>query len=256
MNNFLRRLVNLLAAVATIGFNGIANALPLNGQTTGEISDRFQVYFVPAGYVFAIWGLIYLGWIAYAVYQLLPAQRNNQRLQRIGYWFVLSCAANSAWLFLWHYEHFVLTVAAMLILLLALIVIYLRLQIGRVQVTPAERWCVDIPFSLYLGWITVATIANLTAVLSYLRWNGWGIHPAAWAVILIIAALCITTAMLFTRRDTAYALVILWALAGVAIKNQDAPSVAVCAWTATALVGLMVIVTALAKRRGSRQQVV
>jgi len=173
-------MINLLAVIVTIGVNGLANALPLNGQTTGEISDRFQVYFVPAGYVFSIWGLIYLGFTAFAVYQALPAQRDNPRLQRIGYLFALSCLANIAWLFLWHYEIFLLTLVAMVALLLLLVAIYLRLDINRVRVNRAERWLVHIPFSIYLGWITVATIANVTSVLDYLNWSGWGIS-LGWA---------------------------------------------------------------------------
>lgn len=183
----VRQTINLLAVILTIALNGLANALPLNGQSTGEISDRFQVYFVPAGYVFSIWGLIYLGLLAFAVYQVLPAQRENPQLKRIGYLFALSCVANIAWLFLWHYEYFVLTVVAMLTLLLLLITIYLRLQIGRNQVGRIEQWCVNIPFSIYLGWITVATIANITSVLDYLQWNGWGISPEVWTFIMLAA---------------------------------------------------------------------
>jgi len=135
----LRQYANLLVTIVTIVFNGLANALPLNGQSTGQISDRFQVYFVPAGYVFSIWGLIYIGWLAFAIYQLLPAQRDNPRLRRVGYLFVWSGVANMAWLFFWHYEYFILTVVVMLILLLLLIAIYLRLQIRKVQVASLER---------------------------------------------------------------------------------------------------------------------
>jgi hypothetical protein len=108
-------LVNGAALVVTILVNGLANALPLNGQLTGEISDRFRVYFVPAGYVFAIWGVIYLSLLGFVVYQFLPAQRDHPRLRRIGAWFALSCAANSAWLVLWHYEYFGMTVLVMLV---------------------------------------------------------------------------------------------------------------------------------------------
>ena len=115
--NTLRQAVNVVAVIATLIVNGLASALPLNGLTTGEISDRFQVYFVPAGYVFSIWGVIYLGLILFAIYQALPAQRDNPRLARVGYLFVLSCVANTAWLFLWHYEQFAWTILAMLTLL-------------------------------------------------------------------------------------------------------------------------------------------
>lgn len=115
--DILRQVLVIIAAFATIIFNIAANALPLNGLNTGELSDRFQIFFVPAGYVFSIWGLIYLGLIAYAIYQLLPAQRENPRLRSIGYLFILSCLANIAWLFLWHYEVFEFTLIAMGVLL-------------------------------------------------------------------------------------------------------------------------------------------
>jgi benzodiazapine receptor len=245
----LRQWVNVLAVVATLVINGLANALPLNGLTTGEISDRFQVYFVPAGYVFSIWGLIYVALVAFAVYQALPSQRNNPRLRRIGYLFALSCLANIAWLFLWHYEVFPLTLVAMLALLLLLIAIYLRLAIGRAQVSTAEKWLVHVPFSIYLGWITVATIANVTSLLDYLNWNGWGISPEAWTVIMLVAAVGIASAVSLTRGDVAYMLVIVWAFAGIAVKHAGTPVVATAAWVATVLVALMLVVGLLLRKQ-------
>jgi benzodiazapine receptor len=248
----LRQLAVVLAVIATVVLNGLANALPLNGQTTGEISDRFQVYFVPAGYVFSIWGLIYLALGAYAVYQALPGQRENPRLRRIGYLFVLSCIANVAWLFLWHYEQFTGTVIAMLGLLLSLIAIYLRLGIGRTQVSPAERWLVRVPFSIYLGWITVATIANVTSLLDYLNWGGWGIQPAVWAVIMLAVGTAIASAVGLTRGDAAYMLVIVWAFAGIAVKHAATPLVATAAWATTGAVVVMLVVSVLIQQRAAR----
>jgi len=246
----VRQWVNVLGVVMTIVVNGLANALPLNGQTTGEISDRFQVYFVPAGYVFSIWGVIYLALVAFAVYQALPAQRENPHLRRVGYLFAASCLANVAWLFLWHYEQFELTLVAMLALLLLLVAIYLRLEIGRAVVSGAERWFVQVPFSVYLGWITVATIANVTSLLDYVGWSGWGISPEAWAVIMLIAAGGIASAVSLSRGDVAYMLVIMWALAGIGIKHAGTSVVAVTAWAVTAFVGLMLVVgVVLGKQR-------
>ena len=169
--NVTRQIVVIVALVATLAVNGLASSLPLNDVTTGEVSDRFDVYFVPAGYVFSIWGLIYLALIGYAVYQALPGQREDPYLHRIGYLFVLSCVANIAWLFLWHYQVFPLTIVAMLALLLFLIAMYLRLGIGRIKVGRAFKWLVHVPFSIYLGWITVATVANATSLLDYLGWG-------------------------------------------------------------------------------------
>jgi hypothetical protein len=237
----LRQAIIVVMVIATIVVNGLATALPINGQTTGEISDRFQVYFVPAGYVFSIWGLIYLGLIAYAIYQVTPAQANNPRLIRIGYLFVLSSLANIAWIFLWHYEQFPLTLIAMLTLLASLIVIYLRLEIGRAKVPTAERWLVQIPFSIYLGWITVATIANVTSLLDYLNWSGWGIRPEVWAVIMLIAGLAIALAVSLTRGDVAYLLVLIWAFVGIAVKHQGTALVATAAWITSGLVLIMLV---------------
>jgi benzodiazapine receptor len=244
----VRQWVVVVAVIATIVVNGLANALPLNGQTTGEISDRFQVYFVPAGYVFSIWGLIYLGLAAYAIYQVLPAQRESPRLERIGYLFALSCLANIVWIFLWHYEVFVGTLVAMLAFLGLLIAIYLRLGIGRAQVSRAERWLVHLPFSIYLGWITVATIANVTSLLDYLGWDGGGIAPAWWAVIMLVAATAITALVSLTRGDVAYVLVIIWAFMGIAIKHAETALVSITAALLVLVLAVVMVVTAQRKR--------
>ena len=234
----LRQWVNVIALVITIVVNGLANALPLNNQTTGEISDRFQVYFVPAGYVFSIWGLIYLALLGFVIYQALPGQRQNPTLRKIGYWFAISSLANSIWIFLWHYEAFIWSVVIMLVLLVSLIQIYLRLDIGRREVSLLERILVHIPFSIYLGWVTVATIANITSYLEYVNWNGWGLAPEIWAVIMLAVAFVVSAAMAWLRADSAYLLVIIWAVVGIGIKQASFPLVANTAWSVTALTAI------------------
>jgi len=248
-----RRLIqqwaNVVALVATIVVNGLANALPLNGQTTGQISDRFDVLFVPAGYVFAIWGIIYLGLLAFAVYQALPGQRDNPRLRRIGYLFVLSSLANIAWLFLWHYERFPLSMVAMAVLLLSLIAVYLRLNIGRVRVSLVERAAVNLPFSIYLGWISVATIANATAVLDYVGWGGWGIGPAVWTAIMLVVGLAVAAAVSLTRGDIAFSAVLISTYLGIAVKQSDTPLVATTAQVTAVLILLLLIIGLWVRRR-------
>lgn len=240
-SNFVRWL-NVLALIAMLVVNGLANALPLNNLTTGEISDRFDVYFVPAAYVFSIWGLIYVALILFTVYQVLPSQRENPRLGRIGYLFAFSCLANAAWLFFWHYELFALSLVAMFALLITLITIYLRLDIGRAVVSTTEKWLVDVPFSLYLGWITVATIANVTSFLDYINWGAWGIRPEWWTVIMLLAATFIASAVSFTRGDIAYMLVIIWAFVGIALRHAGTPIVAPATWVAVVLVAMITVV--------------
>jgi hypothetical protein len=248
MKNTLRQVVVSLTVLITILINILADALPINGLNTGAISDKFKVYFVPAGYVFAIWGIIYIGLIAYAVYQALPAQRENPRLQATGWWVVLGGLANCAWIFLWHYLQFIGTLGAMLILLATLIVVYLDLGIGRTKVSSAETWAVRIPFSIYLGWITVATVANVTDVLDTLHPLGFSSGAATWMVAILAAVLIIAGLMNFLRRDVAYALVILWALAGIAAKFPQAGIVTIATWVTFGLVAASLIAAILVKK--------
>jgi len=249
MKDVLRQILVVLTILVTIVVNVLANALPLNGLNTGEISDRFQVYFVPAGYVFSIWGLIYIGLIVYAVYQALPAQRENPRLRKTGWWVVLSGVANTAWIFLWHYEQFPLTIIAMLGLLFSLIVIFLRLRSGDNNVATTEKWAVRLPFSIYLGWITVATVANATALLDYLRWDGFGLSAITWMWIMLAAVLVIALLMNFSRRDIPYAMVLLWALAGIALTFSSVRAVALPTWITFGLILLTLVFAFLFKKK-------
>lgn len=249
MKDTLRQTANLVTVIIALTVNILASALPLNGQNTGEISDRFQVYFVPAGYVFAIWGIIYLGWIAFTIYQFRSGQKGSPRLRKLGYLFALSNLANAAWLFCWHFNNFGLSVLVMLTLLGLLIASYLRLNINQVSVTRAERWSVDIPFSIYLGWITVATVANMTDWLYLVNWNGFGIPAMTWAVIMIAVASIVGLAMALLRRDAAYLFVLVWSFIGIAVKQTPAPLVVTSAWIAAALMlGLAVFSLILSQR--------
>jgi hypothetical protein len=236
MKNMLRQIAVIIVVLFTIIINILADTLPINGLNTGKISDNFHVFFVPAGYVFAIWGLIYIGLLSYAVFQALPAQKDNPRMQATGWWVVLGSLANSMWIFLWHYELFIGTLAVMLVLLASLIATYLRLGIGETTVSKGETWLVRIPFSIYLGWITVATIANVTDVLSYLKWNQFGFSDGTWMLVILFTVVVISSLMSFTRRDIAYAAVILWALAGIGVKFPQQGIITISIWIAFWLV--------------------
>lgn len=237
----VRQWANVVGFIAVLVVNFLANALPINDLTTGDISDNFDVYFVPAAYVFSIWGVIYLALAGFCAYQALPSQRENPRLRRLGYLFVVTCIANISWIFLWHYERFPLTLIAMVVLLLALIAAYLRLDVGRANPPTRELLLVDVPFAIYLGWITVATIANVTSVLDYWGWTGGGISPEAWTIIMLAAAVAIGAAVAYTRRDVAYLLVLVWAFAGIAVKHADTAVVANGAWIATVAAALLAL---------------
>jgi hypothetical protein len=242
----LQQILVVVAVVATIAINALANILPINGQTTGTISDKYPVLFTPAGYVFAIWSLIYLGLVAFAIWQALPAQRDNPRLAAIRVPFLVGSVANMVWIFFWHYEIIPVTELLMLTLLLSLIFIYARLGIGRVEVSRAERWFVHHPFSLYLGWITIATIANTTILLYDLGWNGEPLSPALWTALIIAVAALIAGWLSFSRGDVVYGSVVVWALVGVIVKQGDVRLIAVAA-------GLAALVVAVAALRGFSQ---
>jgi hypothetical protein len=248
--DILRQYTNLLTATLALGVNILATTLPLNGQSTGEISDRFQVYFVPAGYVFSIWSLIFLAWIAFTIFQLQPSQRDNPRLRRLGYLFALSNLANAAWLFCWHYNQFGLSVLVMLALLGLLIASYLRLDVNRSAVSRLEYWSVDVMFSIYLGWITVATVANISDWLYFVGWDGFGIPAQTWAVIMLAVASLLGLAMAITRRDVGYLSVLVWAFIGIAVKQVAAPMVGISALFAAGLMAALAVFS-LVRRRGA-----
>ena len=156
----------------TLTANFLANALPLNGLTTGEISDAYPILFVPAGYVFSIWGVIYLGLFAFTIYSVTKVGLADLRVDAIARWVVASNLFNFVWIFLWHYEQFPLTLIAMGGLLVSLLVIYLKLRVGLEKRSWQGKLLVDTPFSIYLGWVTVAVVANIAQVLYVLGWRG------------------------------------------------------------------------------------
>lgn len=214
------RIFMVASLVVTLIVNGLANALPLNGLTTGEVSDRYPVLFVPEGYVFSIWGLIYLALIVFAIYSITKKGLANEKIDSIAWWFVASNLFNAAWIFFWHYELFPITLIVMLSLLVSLIAIYLKLGIGKSKLDLVEKLAVETPFSIYLGWITVATVANIAQLLYVSGWRGGPISQPAWTVIMLVIATLIGLLMIFLKGEIAYPLVLTWAFVGIWVKQQ------------------------------------
>lgn len=219
------QILNVTGLLLVIVVNYLANALPLAGKTTGEISQLYENLFAPAGFTFSIWGFIYLLLVVFVMFQsrglFKPpfATRVPSFYHRIGYWFFISCLANASWIFAWHHELIWLSMVLMILLLFALIKIYTRLGIGRRIVNHSERYFIHLPFSVYLGWISVATIANAAAFLVGISWDGFGISPQIWTSIMILCATTLATIILLTRKDLFFSLVILWAFFGIFIKR-------------------------------------
>ncbi len=224
-----KRIIMILSLVLVLVVNTLANTLPINGVTTGEVSDQFPILFVPAGYVFSIWGLIYVALIAFAIYSVTPKGLANEKIDSIAWWFVAANVFNASWIFLWHYMLFTLTLIPIFGLLISLIAIYLKLRIGVEKRTLSETLLVSAPFSIYLGWATVAVVANVSQALYNLGWNGAPLTAPIWTVIMLSVASLLGVLMIFLRHEVTYPLVLVWAFIGIWVKHGDTPLVAIIA---------------------------
>ncbi len=215
-------IANTLALVGTLGINGAANALPIGGQTTGEVSAAYPNLFTPASVTFSIWGLIYLALAGFLIHQWrkLMGQGKAEATETLGATFVLSCVFNGVWLIAWHYGQIALSLLFMIGLLVSLVLIYTRLQNMRKRnVTPQDRWLVYAPFGLYIGWISVATIANVSAFLVSIGFRGGPFSELAWTLVMIGIAFLLGSTFLLIRRDPFPTLVFFWAFTGIALRH-------------------------------------
>jgi len=203
--------VALLSYIAMIIINGLASTIGINGKTTAEISNQLEVLFTPAGYVFAIWIVIYII-LGIWIFLHLFSKAENQETAIINL-VTLTCLFNIAWLLCWHYEYFILSIVMMVGLLISLILIYSSYPKGD------TRFAGRLPFSIYLGWISVALMANISFVLKYYQWNGFGISEIWWANLLLFVATCLAIYIRTVEVDVVFPLVIIWAFIGIAVKN-------------------------------------
>jgi hypothetical protein len=239
--------VSLIGLAAVVAINILANTLEFNGQTTGDVLRGRPVYFQPAGWTFAIWSLIYLLLFVFVVYTFLPIGRGAPWLRIVGPAFLVANAANIAWLLLWHWERWTLTLVAIIALLVVLALIYWALRRGRgarAQPPTAERLMVWTPFSVYLGWVTVAVLANISVWLDRTGSDLWGMG-GRWAAVALAGIAVLATALLILWwRDPTYAVAVGWGLLGVVAEQWDrsklvslAATVAVVAVAALAVFG-------------------
>ena len=236
-------ILNLSGFLIMIAINSLTNTLPINEITTGEVSALYPNLFVPAGITFGIWGLIYLCLGVTVIYQLLHTIRSggSSVISQIGPFFFISCLANTGWIFAWHHQKLFVSLITMLVLLGCLIAIYLRLGIGLSTVFRMQKYLVHVPFSIYLGWITIATIANITVLLVDNNWNGFGLSDVFWTIAVITTGVLISMIVLIQRRDTFFNLVIFWALLGIVVERVNATGEPVQSLVVAAVIGLFVI---------------
>ena len=218
-------IANCLGFIVTVIMNGLANGLPINGKTTGELADMYPNLFVPAGVTFAIWGVIYFLLLVFVIYQIVKVYRqtgNTRAIKAIGPWFILSSVANCSWILAWHYMMPMLSLGIMIVLLISLIKIYLNLESVKTEIPETQQYLTYPVFSIYLGWITVATIANTTAVLVHYGWQGGPLTEATWTIVMISVAIALGLYFSLLKKDIFYAVVIVWALYGILLKRSTA----------------------------------
>lgn len=245
----LRQLLTVFAILGSFAVNAISNLRPWGGQNIGAISNTqfANVLITPANYAFAIWGVIYLGLIGFGVYQFLPVSKQHPKLKTISYLLVLACVAQAMWVYLFLARLFALSVVAMVAILLSLIGAYLQLG-GDRSPSPQDRWLLRVPFSVYLGWISVATVVNVALALYAANWDGWGLTPEVWTVLMLIVSTGLGIALLFQRRDISFALVLVWAFVAIAVKRANIPTIAISA-SVLSLVLLSLIFWSVSRRR-------
>ena len=230
------KILNIVFFALMVVMNYLANALPLGGKTTGALSAQYPNLFVPAGITFSIWGVIYLMLAIFVVLQF--REQNKAMVEAIGWAFALSCLLNALWIVAWHYEKLPLSLLIMLGLLAVLTYINLQLRGQPLGLTRAV-------FGIYLGWICIATIANVTALLVNYNWGGWGVPEAAWAIIMIVAGLLVTSLALYRLQNPALGLAVVWAFAGIVINRQgDYPAIAITAAVAAIIMATFAIYSA------------
>jgi translocator protein len=240
-NSMLLIVMNIIAAVATIVFNGLSQALPIGLETTATIANRVPIIFFPANLTFSIWGVIYIGWIAFAIYQALPAQRSNPFVRAVGWWFVLGSVGNMGWLLLFQNLQFAISTVPIVWLLVTLGIIYVNIRRVNVKPTTADIWAIFVPFSVYFAWAAVANVANATYVLFPGVGELWlGLSQETWGALMLVVAGAITGAVAYINRDLPYFLVIVWAFVGIILRYPDIQLVVVTA-AAVAALGLLVV---------------
>ncbi|WP_290794295.1 hypothetical protein [Flavihumibacter sp. UBA7668] len=251
-----RSIAALLAMAGVIIVNSLAVLLPINQMSTGAISDLYPNYFVPAGFTFSIWSAIYLllfSFCGYAIWFAFSNQANTkirQLLPGLLNLFLLTCIINCSWIFLWHYLQIRLSLVVMLLFLITLILIYQKLTLYKSSLSGTAYFFLQVPFSVYLGWISVATIANTTAVLVSSGWEGGFLSPINWAVVMMLVAVALGLLFLFRWKDKAYPLVICWALYGIYFKQGD---IFIMARTAAIGIGILLLTILLQYFRQSKK---
>lgn len=245
-----------ISYIAMILINGMANLLPINNTTTGDVAARYENLFTPAGMTFSIWGVIYIFLGGFVIYQLYSFyhKRHGSSLRSISiFFFIISCVLNLSWILAWHYDLILISMIIMLLLLSCIASMYAFISAGIDSRPLFDTVWINMPVSIYLGWISIATIANAAVLLTKIGYDGYPLTPVIWTVVLIGAAFILAVFLLFSRKDIYFSLVAAWAFAGIALKRWDngsfSPDVVGYAATAAAVLLLVLVVLQMARKK-------
>lgn len=243
----MKIIITWLLFVGVIAVNALANILPINGYNTGQVSAFYPNTFVPAGFTFSIWGIIYLLLLSYTIgytYYTLKQEQYPKAfvfIARINIYFLLTCVFNMSWILVWHYLQIELSVVIMLLFLITLIQLFLKSSTIANTLTSTQKFILQTPFIVYLGWISVATIANITALLVAYKWNAFGITPVYWSALMILIAVLLAMLMLKKFQAITFSLVVAWALWG--IYNGQGPAAPILASISSVGIGVLFTAT-------------
>ena len=249
------QIANVVAVIGALIMNTLVNILPLNGVTTGQVSDSYPNLFTPPGYVFSIWSVIYALAIIFMIYQARPSQRKEPYLAQIGFLYLIGAVANVSWLFVFQYSYgvprlLIVTLIPMIVLLVSLLAIYQRLGIGKREISRSRKLAVDLSISVYLGWISLAIIANIASVLNVLIPGIPMPTQALWTALVVVVALIITVLMVWTRRDFAFGLVVIWASIGIAFNRIAIPLILATSVATTVIITILILLTPFLRKKG------
>ena len=220
----LLQVLNGIAFVSVVFINYLSNTGVMDGKTIGSISDKINSLFTPAGYAFSIWGLIYLFLLGFVIYQgrsLFSKKADDDFVEKIGAWFILSCIANSAWIFSWIYGYTGLSCVFIFLLLFSLLKIVVNNNMQLETVKLSKLLFLVLPFTIYSGWVTVASVANVSSYLVKINWDGFGLPELFWTTIMIVIAVIINSIVLYKRKMYTFALVAVWALVAIGVANKS-----------------------------------
>lgn len=214
----------------------------VNGMAVGEVSDAFfgDVLIIPAGFAFSIWGLIYFGILALAVAQAWPGHGDNPHFEEARIPLIANMICNFGWIVFW--QSLVFPVATAILVLQFATAVWLYYAMGipsRPAFSKVETW-IRPAMSLYLGWLTVATVVGVAVLLNYWEWGAFGLSMGAWVSIMLVIVAAVGFALTLWWDDPVYTLALVWGLIGVALRPDQAGVVMVTAVVAVLFLALVI----------------